>query len=211
MMDVEANDIVRLARSHARKAVETLVRAFRNQHPFQSYFPDQMERERITSYLIAMAVFPALRYGEVHATSYTMEGIAIWMPSDNYPVPPWRVLRSVPLSVTIGFARYGGYKMKDFGQYIDTLHARLVPFKHMYLQSLGVDPSYQGQGHAGKLLRHMLTSLDKAGLPCYLETLEEQNVRLYEHFGFTVVDESMIPGANLTNWAMLRKARQSDN
>ncbi len=100
--------------------------------------------------------------------------------------------------------------MKGLGQYIDTVHSRLAPFKHMYLQSLGVDPNFQGKGYAGKLLRHMLTKMDTAGIPCYLETLEEQNVRLYEHFGFTVADEYTIPGTSFTNWAMLTKARQSE-
>lgn len=199
------NDIVRLDRAHVKQAVETLVRAFRNKQPIQYYFPDETERERIMPYFMSLAVFPALQYGEVHATSNDMEGIAIWVPSDNYPIALWRILRSVPLSVTLGFGRYGGNRLKDLGQYIDTLHARLAPFKHMYLQSLGVDPDFQGKGHAGRLLRYMLTRLDSAGLPGYLETLEEQNVRLYEHFGFTVVDESTIPGTNLTNWALLRK------
>ena len=201
------NDIVRLDHSHAKKAVETLVRAFRNEQPFQYYFPDETERERVIPYLISMAVLPALQYGEVHATSYDMEGIAVWVPSDNYPVSFWRILRSVPFSLTLGFARSGSYRLKEFGQYLDTLHARLVPFKHMYLQSLGVDPAYQGKGHAGKLLRHMLSRMDAAGLPVYLETAEEQNVRFYEHFGFIVVDESTVPGTSFTNWAMLREAR----
>lgn len=200
-------NIVRLHSSHAKQAVTTLVRAFQNQQPFQHYFPDKTERERVTPYLISMAVFPGFQYGEVHATSYQMEGISIWMPSETYPVSPWRILRSVPLSVTLGFARYGSYRLRDFGQYIDAVHARLAPFRHIYLQSLGVDPDFQGKGHAGRLLRHMVARMDAAGLPAYLETLEEQNVRLYEHFGFTVVDKSIIPGTNLTNWAMLREAR----
>jgi hypothetical protein len=50
--------------------------------------------------------------------------------------------------------------------------------------------------------------MDASGLPVYLETAEEQNVGFYEHFGFTVVDESTVPGTSLTNWAMLREARQ---
>jgi ribosomal protein S18 acetylase RimI-like enzyme len=88
------------------------------------------------------------------------------------------------------------------------VHARLAPFKHTYLQSLGVDPQFQGEGHAGKLLKHMLSRLDSTHMPCYLETAEEHNVRLYKHFGFRVVDESNVPGTSLTNWAMLRKLRK---
>jgi len=204
---VSGDEIVRVDGSRAKQAVETLVRAFRNQQPFQYYFPDEAESERVAPYFMAMAVLPALRYGEVHAPSYDMEGIAIWVPSDNYPVSLWRVLRSVPLSMTLGFARYGGYRLMGLGQYIDSLHARLVPFKHMYLQSIGVDPQFQGKGHAGRLLRHMIARMDAAGLPSYLETAEKQNVPLYEHFGFRVVDESTVPGTSLTNWAMLREAR----
>jgi ribosomal protein S18 acetylase RimI-like enzyme len=203
-----SNDIVRLDRSHAKAAIETLVKAFRNEQPFLYYFPDEVKREKITTPLVSMAVFSALKYGEVYATSHDMEGIATWMPSENYPITFWRALRAIPLSVTLGFARYGGYSLKRFGQYIDSVHARLAPFKHMYLESLGVDPQFQGKGHAGKLLRHMLTRLDKTDMPCYLETAEEHNVGLYKHFGFRVVDESKVPGTSLTNWAMLRKSRK---
>ena len=201
------NDIVRLDRFHAKQAIETLVRAFRNEQPFQYYFPDETQRERVIPYLISMAVLPALQYGEVHATSYEMEGIAVWVPSENYPISPWRILRSVPFSVTVGFAGNGSYRLKDFGQYLDTLHARLAPFKHMFLQSLGIDPEFQGNGHGGRLLRQMIARMDAAGLPVYLETAEEQIVGFYEHFGFTVADESTVPGTGLTNWALLREAR----
>jgi ribosomal protein S18 acetylase RimI-like enzyme len=67
-----------------------------------------------------------------------------------------------------------------------------------------VDHKFQGNGYASKLLRPMLKRLDEEVVPCYLETLEKHNVGLYEHFGFKVVDESNVPGTDLTNWAMLR-------
>ncbi len=97
--------------------------------------------------------------------------------------------------------------MRGLGQYIDTVHSRLAPFKHWFLQAIGVDPQLQGRGYASKLLRPMLARIDEEGLPCYLDTLEGQNVRLYEHFGFKVIEESNVPNTNLTNWAMLRDAR----
>ena len=97
--------------------------------------------------------------------------------------------------------------MRGLGQYLDAVHSRLIPFKHWFLQTIGVDPQFQGKGYAGRLLRQMLARIDEAGLPCYLETLEEENIRLYEHFGFTVAEESAIPETSLTNWAMLREPR----
>jgi len=182
-----------------------LNRAFHNYPLLQYYFPEELERKKITSYFLSLAIYSSIRYGEIYATSPNMEGVAIWFPSDNYPVNIWKLVRSVPISVIFGFSRYGGGRMKQLGEYIDAVHQRLSPFRHWFLQVIGVDPQFQGKGYAGKLLKPMLARIDKEGLSCYLETLDEHNVALYEHFNFTVIDKSTIPGTNLTNWAMLRE------
>ena len=67
-----SNDIVRVDRSHANAAIETLVKAFRNEQPFLYYIPDEVKREGIATSQISMAVFSALKYGEVYATSHDM-------------------------------------------------------------------------------------------------------------------------------------------
>jgi len=207
MINSSEDEIVRLNRSHVKRATQVLIRAFWNHPPLQYYFPDEAERERIAPYFFSLSVSTGIRYGEVHATSQDLEGIAVWLPSNNYPITPWRLLRSVPPSQILGVGRYGGSRMRGLGQYIDTVHGRLAPFKHWFLQTIGVDPQFQGRGYASKLLRPMLARIDKEGLPCYLETLEGQNVRLYEHFDFKVIEKSNVPDTSLTNWAMLRNAR----
>ena len=60
--------------------------------------------------------------------------------------------------------------MRRLGDYVDTVHQRLAPFKHWFLQTVGVSPQFQGKGYAGKLLRPMLSKIDEEDLPCYLET-----------------------------------------
>ena len=97
--------------------------------------------------------------------------------------------------------------MRDFGEYIDAVHKRLAPFEHWFLQIIGIDPQFKGKGHAGRLLRAMFARIDEEGLPCYVETLNEANVPLYEHFGFRVLEKSTIPETKLTNWAMLREVQ----
>jgi len=207
MINSSEDGIVRLNRSHVKRATETLTRAFWNHPPLHYYFPDEAERERIAPYVFSLLVSTGIQYGEVYATSQDLEGVAMWLPSDNYPVTPWGLLHSVPPSEILGIVRYGGSRMRGLGQYIDAVHRRLAPFKHWFLQTIGVDPQFQGRGYASKLLRPMLARIDEEGLPCYLETLEGQNVRLYEHFGFKVIEESNVPDTSLTNRAMLRDAR----
>ncbi len=206
-MDSGGQDTVQLTKAQSRPAVEVLVRAFWDYPLLKYYFPDEAERGRVAPHFLSLAVFSGIGYGKVYATSPNLEGIAVWMPSDSYPVTLWRLVRSVPLSVILGFGRSGGLRMRDLGEYIDAVHQRLAPFKHWFLQTVGVDPQFQGKGHGSALLAPMLARIDEEGLPCYLETLDEKNVPLYEHFGFRVAEESTIPGTSLTNWAMLREAR----
>ena len=95
--------------------------------------------------------------------------------------------------------------MRYLSEYIDAVHQRLAHYEHMFLQMVGVEPKHQGKGYASKLIKPMLTRIDKEGLPCYLETFDKDNVPLYEHLGFTVVEKAIIPKTNITNWAMLRE------
>ena len=204
-MATDLDGLCRLTKAQVKPAAEMLARAFHNYPLFRYYFPEELERKKITSYFLSLAIYSGIRYGEIYATSLNMEGVAIWLPSDNYPVNIWKLVRSVPISVIFGFGRYGGGRMRQLGEYVDVVHQRLSPFRHWFLQVIGVDPQFQGKGCAGKLLRPMLARIDEEGLSCYLETLDEHNVALYEHFNFTVIDKSTIPGTNLTNWAMLRE------
>jgi ribosomal protein S18 acetylase RimI-like enzyme len=204
-MSAELEDLLRLNKSHIKPAVNVLAAAFQNYPLLNYYYPDELTKKRIARYFSSFAVFSGIRYGEIYATSHNLEGVAVWIPSDKYPVTFSRLLRSVPLSLIFAFARYGGNKMRYLDQHIDAVHQRLAPFKHWFLHTVGVEPQSQGKGYAGKLLRPMLARIDEEGLPCYLETLDEHNVPLYEHLDFKVVDQATVPKTSLTNWAMLRE------
>lgn len=55
---------------------------------------------------------------------------------------------------------------------------------HWYLPLIGVDPSCQGQGIGGALMRHALARCDRDGLPAYLESSNPRNLSLYLRHGF---------------------------
>ncbi len=88
--------------------------------------------------------------------------------------------------------------------HIDAVHKRLAPFRHWFLWALGVDPRFRGKGYASKLLKPMFAKIDMESLPCYVETMDEKGVSIYQHYGFEVVEKSTIPRTNLNIWAMLR-------
>jgi len=204
-MDKGFENLIRINKQGAKPAVKVLSNAFRDYPLLQFYFPDNLIREKISNYFLSFVVYSGIKYGEVYATSENLEGIAIWIPSKNFPITFWKMLRSVPLSKILSFVKYGGSKLRSFNEYIDTVHQQQAPFKHWFLQVIGITPRFQGKGYASKLLKPMLKKIDKEHLPCYLETISEKNVSIYEHFGFKTIDKSNIPETTLMNWAMLRK------
>jgi GNAT superfamily N-acetyltransferase len=85
---------------------------------------------------------------------------------------------------------------------IEGLHP---PEPHWYLSLLGVDPPRQGLGVGAGLLEHWLDSIDREGLPSYLETDREENVSFYGRAGFSVHVELQVLGAPV--WCMRRPPR----
>ncbi len=207
-MPIDMTSLVSVSKAGGKQAAEVLARAFYDYPLLKYYYPDDAKREKIAYFFVASGVYAGIFRGEVYTTSFDMEGIAVWIRSDNYSMTFSRMIRSVPFPVILGLVRNGFQRMKDVGDYLDRTHERLSPHKHMYLQIIGVDPKHQGKGYAGKLIKPMLTRLDEEKMLCYLETLDEKNVGLYEHLGFRLLEESDIPGTPLTNWAMRREARE---
>jgi ribosomal protein S18 acetylase RimI-like enzyme len=65
---------------------------------------------------------------------------------------------------------------------------------HWHIGPIGVRPELQGEGVGKALLKTFLTTVDEQELPAFLETDVDRNVKLYEGFGFTVMDREDIVG-----------------
>ena len=204
MMANDLSTLVRLEKSHIKPAAEVLARAFQD-HPILVYFiPDASVRRDKLHYIFERAVFYGVLYGEVYATSPNLEGVAIWLPSETADMTLWRLIR---VGMLFLFFRLGagfisrGLRIADF---LSSVQQRYAPLRYWLLQFLGVDPDHQGKGYSGTLLKPMFARIDQEHLPCYLDTEEEENVPLYQRYGFKVVEELTIPGTDIRLWAMLR-------
>jgi ribosomal protein S18 acetylase RimI-like enzyme len=90
---------------------------------------------------------------------------------------------------------------------LERQHDRLIGVPHRRLEFLAVDPGRQGSGIGSALADHGHAIADELGLPCYLETFTESNVRFYERRGYRIIDEFPV-GAGVAVYAMLRPARR---
>ena len=144
-------------------------------------------------------------YGEVYATSPDLEGIAILLPSETADMTLWRMIR---VGMFFLFFRLGGgflvRGLRTTG-FISSVQKRCAPSRYMLFQFLGVAPEYEGKGYAAKLAKAMLSRIDKDHLPCYFDIEEEEKVRIYQRYGFRVLEKQIIPGTDIRLWAMLRE------
>jgi GNAT superfamily N-acetyltransferase len=167
------------------------------------FFPDPGRRLEQLRALYGFKV--ASVGGNIYASTPAMKGCAIWIPPGgdggqrfrvNMLSPLLRLLRLVP------FAAFG--KMMHYDRFCRDLHHALIPAPHWYLDGIAVARQHQGKGHAGQLIRPILALADASGIPCYVETQNQTNVPIYARFGFRLLRAVMLPGTNVSHFAMLR-------
>jgi len=202
-MVVALDNLVRLQKSQIKPAGEMIARVFQDD-PLNSYlFPDASRRENMSHYVFEFMVRLGVSYGEVYATSPNLEGVAVWLPSEK-DVTMWRMILNGGFSLYFKVGRKGISRLSYVNNFYSQVHKRHAPFRHWYLSLIGVAPKFQGKGYASILLKAMLARIDKEHLPCYVETQNEKNVSIYQHYGFKVVGEAVIPDTEISFWAMLR-------
>ena len=206
-MEDESNNIIRVTKENVKPAAETLAKAFM-EYPVAVFMtPDKVTRTRTKAAVSRQILRAGIATGEVYATSARMEGVAVWMQEDGGLQD--KKQRPFRERLTSLFTDKELHKRQEsFFDFSHAVRGRVVPGKYWYLQMLGVDPQYQGQGFSSRLLKPMLARADRERLPCFLETQLEKNVSLYQHFGFRVVEEGTIPGSNVHSWAMMREAKK---
>jgi ribosomal protein S18 acetylase RimI-like enzyme len=197
-------NLVRLTKSDLARGIEVLIDAFWDD-PLNLYFIPEGENRRkmFTEYLQFRLRF-AIKYGEVYSTSSDFEGIAAWFPPGMSDMTNSRMMRVGGLRLMRVLGRDAISRMSRIGSHVAKLRKQHLPEPHWHLFPIAVDPKHQGKGYASALMRPMLDRIQNEGLLCFLETLSEQLVSLYEHFGFEVIYEETIPDVKLTNWGMVR-------
>jgi len=199
------NNLVRVKKSHIKPVAEMLARAYQDAPLFTYFIPDASERRIKLPYFLQFLIRYNVLYGEVYATSTNLEGIAGWLPSEKANMSFWRMIRSGLLSLIPKVGREVLERPQHFDEYYTPMYKCHTPFRHWVLHLIGVDPILQGKGYAGTLLKAMFARIDEEHLPCYLTTSTEKNVSLYQHYGFKVIEKSVIPDTEVSLWAMLRE------
>ena len=201
-------DIIALDKAQVKAAGEVLGRALQDD-PVSVYdIPDKEKRHAVIKYVFQMTSCLGVKYGETHATSLNLEGVAVWLPYIN---KEYKLITDIGCLLKAKFYKLGreaGKRIKPIEEYSTKIHREFAPGDHWYLQTLGVEPTHQGKGYGSLLMKYMLEKIDNTNpLPVFLETSTEINVKFYKRFEFEVVKEGIIPGTDVDQWYLLRIAK----
>ena len=208
---IESEGGIPLPASQKAQAAKVLGRAFLVDPAYTALFPDDLERAQALPKLFGAVVGYSLVYGLVHTTP-EVEGVACWLSPGNTEVTLWRILRT-GLGLYRAVGRFNPTARREFLavlDHLDEIHKRKAPGAHWYLWALGVEPGSQGRGIGSRLIQPVLNRADLDGVPCYLETQTEGNVRFYQKRGFEVVSDGVVPDQGIRIWTMLREAHPDD-
>jgi ribosomal protein S18 acetylase RimI-like enzyme len=208
-MVFDVDDNAAVGSDFVNHSAELLARAFHGYPEYLYLFPDEANRHSKLVALFAVMTRYCLRYGKVMASSDRLEAVLMYLP------PPARIeggamIRSGAFGMLFKLGARFLQRQNRIISVIVKARSTVIPSPHAYLFLLATDPAAQKSGHATALMRRFLDRLDESGTACYLETSEKGNVGFYQRFGFDLVEEQGVPGANVTVRALLRKGRNKE-
>ena len=193
-----------LSAEQGAEASRVLARAFHEDPAMKFILPDDNIRARRLPWLLSTAVRYGLLYGRIYTTA-KLEGVAIWFDPRYAKVTLWRMARTGMLvaPAKLGLRAFGRF-MNIMG-YIENVQNTEMEGPHWYLAFIGVEPSHQGRGIGSSLLEPVEREASHNGVPCYLDTMNENNLPLYERHDFKVTHEGYVPKGGPKVWSMLRE------
>jgi ribosomal protein S18 acetylase RimI-like enzyme len=195
---------VRMSVDQLEGAAAVLARAAVDDPIFVHCLPDSAERARGVPLIMQYFLKLGLTHGEIWTTPGPISGAAWWSrPNDPKISPEDR--EAAGLSAVAGAWGEGAFgRFRDFAADISEVASAAADRLHWHLSWIGVEPAQQGKGVGSALLRHLIKRTDDSGVECDLFDFVPENVPLYEHFGFRVANDSILPRTGLRLWRMIR-------
>ena len=199
---LEENGLYIVKTSDFELLANTAGNAFTN-YPLDVYFFGGKYDEESLKIIIKANLYSMIDEGIIYANNKEIDGFVILMP------PGYTGSKSLP------FLWNGGFwllfkqgigclnRLSNFESFAMNLKEKYTNNKDWYLYMLCVKQNYQGKKIASKLMKPILNYFKLNKKMCYLETNSDSNVPIYEHFGFKLLQKTIVPNSNVSHYPML--------
>ena len=183
---------------------EVAADAYRD-YPLHNWFTNGKYDAVASKILMEISLKTMVKDAIIYADSEEMNGFAVWLPfgfSGNKTLP-FLMNGGLKLILHSGFGIIG--RLLTYENYAMNLKKQFTDNYDWYLYNLSIKKGAQGKGIASKLMGPMLQFCDDERMVAYLETNKKSNVGLYQHYGFELMKEEMIPKTSVMHYSMVRK------
>lgn len=192
---VQKKDLKRLA--------EVAADAYEN-YPLHNWFTKGKYDAVASKLIMQISLKTMTEDAVIYADSEEINGFAVWLPFGftGSKTLPFLFSGGLRLIFHSGFGIIG--RLLTYENYAMNLKKEFTDNYDWYLYNLSIKKDAQGKGIASKLMRPMLEFCDNEQMVAYLETNKESNVSLYEHYGFSLMKEELIPKSPVVHYSMVR-------
>ena len=173
-------------------------------YPLHNWFTKGKYDRKASKLIMQISLKTMTKDAVIYADSEEMNGFAVWLPFGftGSKTLPFLFSGGLKLIFHSGFGIIG--RLLTYETYAMNLKKAFTDNYDWYLYNLSIKKDAQGKGIASKLLRPMLEFCDNEKMVAYLETNKESNVSLYQHYGFELKKEELIPKTTVIHYAMVR-------
>ena len=189
------------------RLAEVAADAYRD-YPLHNWLTKGKYDEKASRLLMQISLKTMTEDAVIYADSEEINGFAAWLPfgfTGNKALP-FMLNGGLALFLHAGFGLIG--RLQSFETYAMNLKKEFTDHYDWYLFNLSIKKDAQGKGIASKLMRPMLQFCDDERMVAYLETNKDSNVGLYQHYGFEVMSEGMVPNTSVPHYAMTRRPKE---
>jgi ribosomal protein S18 acetylase RimI-like enzyme len=187
----------------AERCAEVLAAAFADDPLMAQIWPESAERKRSLPLYFRTSLRSHHLAGGGVDIAVGRDGeaasVAVWDPPNHWRQSAVSTLRAAPhLLQALGTRALAALKIR---RALEHHHPKPA---HWYLVNIGTRPADGGLGFAGALLDTRLAVCDETQMPAYLVCTREENISLYEKYGFRVTEAFALPASGPTMWSMWR-------
>ena len=198
--------LYRVQKGDINRAAKVLADAFQRDPLWNKIYEGEPDIEKRFCAFFEGSVRYCMKYGEAYAPSEDLEGIIGWVLGNYADVNWWRGIRSGGMGAVMRIGLNTLKKMEPvFKPMIEDRHKHMAGHTFLYVNVVGVSTGLQGKGFGRKLIDAAIEKSEGEGLKLYLETETEENVKMYEHFGFRLLKRVTLPIVDLPMWEMVRE------
>jgi ribosomal protein S18 acetylase RimI-like enzyme len=203
-VNMKCTDLYTCTTADMHRAAVSCADGFQDDPMWEAVLGDEPKEKLVPCMEIALR--HCRKYGTVYGSDDSLAGILAIGPGRYADMTMWRMLLAGSFPVLSQLGSTLGRKMgRVFDPLMKDQKMHMKGRDYIYIYLLSVKKELQGKGIGGTLLRSCIEESRKHRLPLYLETETQQNVAMYEHFGFTVVKKTALPLVHHPMWEMVRE------